>query len=200
MDKPAPTPRHIEIMDTTLRDGEQTQGVSFTPDEKINIAQALLKKLNVDRVEIASAGVSMGEKSAVTSIHEWAAEQGFLDRVEVLGFVDHNRSVDWIHETGGRKINLLAKGSEKHCRTQLHKTLAEHVADIYRTVDYALEKGFKVNMYLEDWSNGYRDNPEYVYGLMDAMANRGISRFLLPDTLGVMSPDEVYSCISDMVA
>jgi len=192
-------PRHIELMDTTLRDGEQTQGVSFTPDEKINIAQALLNKLNVDRIEIASAGVSAGEKSAVTSIHHWAAEQGSLDRVEVLGFVDHNRSVDWIYETGGRKINLLAKGSEKHCRTQLNKTLSGHVDDIYKTIDYALARGFKVNMYLEDWSNGHKDNPEYVYGLMDAMLNRGITRFLLPDTLGVMSPDEVYASVNDMV-
>ena len=47
-------------MDTTLRDGEQTQGVSFTPDEKVNIAKALLQKLGVDRIEVASAKVSAG--------------------------------------------------------------------------------------------------------------------------------------------
>ena len=141
------TPRHIELMDTTLRDGEQTQGVSFPPDEKINSAQALLKKLNVDRVEIASAGVSRGEMHAVSTIHGWAADQGYLDRVEVLGFVDHNRSVDWIAETGGRKINLLTKGSEKHCHTQLKKTLAQHIIDVHKTVDYAHDKGMTVNMY-----------------------------------------------------
>lgn len=191
--------RHIELMDTTLRDGEQTQGVSFTPDEKVNIAQALLKKLNVDRIEVASAKVSQGERQAVTTINRWAAEQGFLDRVEVLGFVDFNRSVDWIVDTGGRVLNLLTKGSEKHCRTQLKKTLAQHVTDIHKTLDYAHGKGLKINMYLEDWSNGYRDNPDYVYGLMDAMKDRGISHFLLPDTLGVMGPDEVYDSVSDMI-
>ena len=56
-------------MDTTLRDGEQTQGVSFSPDEKVNIARALLQSLKVDRIEIASAGVSYGEKAAVNQIH-----------------------------------------------------------------------------------------------------------------------------------
>ena len=72
--------RRIQLMDTTLRDGEQTQGVSFSPDEKVNIARALLQSLKVDRIEIASAGVSHGEKAAVTQIHAWATEHGFLDK------------------------------------------------------------------------------------------------------------------------
>ena len=52
--------RTIQLMDTTLRDGEQTQGVSFTPTEKITIAKALLQSLRIDRIEIASARVSEG--------------------------------------------------------------------------------------------------------------------------------------------
>ena len=51
---------HVLILDTTLRDGEQTQGVTFTPAEKSNIAKAFLQKLRVDRLEIASARVSEG--------------------------------------------------------------------------------------------------------------------------------------------
>jgi len=194
------TGRHIQLMDTTLRDGEQTQGVSFTPEEKVNIAKALLEKLGVDRIEVASAKVSEGEKAAVTTIHEWAATEGFLDRVEVLGFVDYQRSVDWIIDTGGHTMNLLTKGSENHCRLQLNKSLSEHVADIRKTVAYALDKGLRVNMYLEDWSNGYQHSPEYVFGMMDALKDTGISHFLLPDTLGVMSPDEVFASLSDMVS
>ncbi|MDE6258466.1 MAG: 2-isopropylmalate synthase, partial [Muribaculaceae bacterium] len=74
--------REIEIMDTTLRDGEQTSGVSFVPHEKLIIARALLKDLNVDRIEVASARVSKGEKEAVSRICRWASAAGCLDRVE----------------------------------------------------------------------------------------------------------------------
>lgn len=193
-------PRHIQLMDTTLRDGEQTQGVSFSPAEKVNIAQALLKSLRVDRIEVASACVSAGEKEAVTSINEWAEQFGLGSRVEVLGFVDHQRSVDWIVETGGKVINLLTKGSEKHCRAQLRSTLEQHLANIRKTVDYALSRGLRINVYLEDWSNGYKDSPDYVFKLMDGIRDIGITHYMLPDTLGVLSPDEVFDAFADMIA
>ncbi|WP_394754866.1 alpha-isopropylmalate synthase regulatory domain-containing protein [Crenothrix sp.] len=191
-------PRKIQLMDTTLRDGEQTQGVSFTPTEKVSIAKALLQSLRVDRIEVASARVSEGEKEAVTNINSWAKQAGFGGCVEVLGFVDHTKSVDWILATGGSVINLLTKGSEKHCREQLGKTLAQHTDDIIRTVNYALQKNLKVNVYLEDWSNGYQNSPDYVYALMDSLQHTGISHFMLPDTLGVLSPEEVFNSLDDM--
>jgi len=183
--------RHISLLDTTLRDGEQTQGVSFSINEKMNIARALLQSLKVDRIEVASACVSDGEKLAVSQITEWASSVDMVDRVEVLGFVDHKRSVDWIASAGGKVINLLAKGSEKHCREQLGKTLEEHMSDIEKTVSYAIEQGLRVNMYLEDWSNGYANSRDYVTGLIEGTKGFGIDHYLLPDTLGLMSPDEV---------
>ncbi len=189
---------YIQLMDTTLRDGEQTQGVSYSPDEKVNIAKALLQSLKVDRIEVASARVSEGEKHAVSQINQWANTEGFERRVEVLGFVDHSRSVDWIIETGGQVINLLTKGSEKHCREQLKKTLEQHLADVIQTVEYALSKNITVNIYLEDWSNGYKDSRDYVFAFMDRLQKIGITHFMLPDTLGVMSPDEVFESLTVM--
>lgn len=191
--------RTITLMDTTLRDGEQTQGVSFAPTEKLSMAQALLGRLKVDRIEVASAGVSQGEQQAVAQINAWAAKNGNLDKIEVLGFVDHTRSVDWIVGAGGKVINLLAKGSEKHCLTQLRQQPEQHIERIKQTITYAHEKGLSVNVYFEDWSNGYKDNPEYVYNLTDALKDCGINHFMLPDTLGVMAPKEVYNSILDMV-
>ncbi|RBW43792.1 2-isopropylmalate synthase [Psychromonas sp. B3M02] len=189
----------VQLMDTTLRDGEQTQAVSFSPAEKVSLAKALLQRLKIDRIEVASARVSEGEKVAVAQLNKWATKEGLVDRIEVLGFVDHTLSVDWITDTGGKVLNLLAKGSLKHCSEQLKKSLDEHITDVKQTIDYALSKGLKVNIYLEDWSNGYKDSPEYVYEMLEKLSDAGITHFMLPDTLGVMSPDEVFASLSDMV-
>ena len=159
----------VEIMDSTLRDGEQTNGVSFLPHEKLVMARKLLSDVNVDRIEVASARVSEGEREAVTKICAYAQKNNLLERVEVLGFVDGGQSIDWIAECGGRVVNLLAKGSLKHCVHQLHKTPEEHISDIKKELAYAASKGISVNLYLEDWSNGMKDSPEYVYQLMDAL-------------------------------
>ena len=194
---------YVEIMDSTLRDGEQTNGVSFLPHEKLMIARMLLHEVNVDRIEVASARVSEGEKEAVRMICRFADQIGKLDRVEVLGFVDGHQSVDWITDCGGKVINLLAKGSLKHCTHQLHKTPEEHIVDIKETVQYANEKGLSVNLYLEDWSNGMKDSPAYVYQLMDELvkvqsSKFKVQRFMLPDTLGVMNPLQVIEYFRKM--
>ena len=188
----------IEIMDTTLRDGEQTSGVSFVPHEKLMIARLLLEDLKVDRVEVASARVSEGEFGAVKMICDWAARRNLLPKVEVLGFVDGGVSVDWIHGAGCRVINLLTKGSEKHCKYQLKKTLDEHLEDIRSVVSYAHEHDMDVNVYLEDWSNGIKDSPDYVFGLIDGLKNTGIRRFMLPDTLGILNPLQVIEYMRKM--
>lgn len=189
----------IEIMDSTLRDGEQTSGVSFLPHEKLIIARKLLRDVNVDRIEVSSARVSEGEKSAVSMICRYADSIGMIDRVEVLGFVDGHLSIDWIRGCGGKVINLLVKGSKKHCTHQLHKTPEEHLEDIKKVLAYAEESAVDVNLYLEDWSNGMKDSPDYVYMLMDELKDCRIKRFMLPDTLGIMNPLQVIEYFRKMV-
>jgi D-citramalate synthase len=186
-------------MDTTLRDGEQTSGVSYTATEKLNIARMLLEEVKVDRVEIASARISEGELEGATKIIRWARDNGFLDRIEILGFVDDNRSLEWIARAGGRVINLLCKGSLKHVQGQLRKTPEEHVRDIRQTLANAKKAGIKVNVYFEDWSNGMRHSPEYVNFLMDSLKDEPIERFMLPDTLGILNPDETFRFVKEVV-
>ena len=119
-------PRHIEIMDTTLRDGEQTSGVSFSSSEKLTIAQLLLTEVKVDRIEIASARVSEGEFKAVKKITEWANANGYIDKIEVLTFVDGDTSINWMIESGAKVMKLLTKGSLNHLKHQLKKTPEQH--------------------------------------------------------------------------
>ena len=192
-------PPFIEIMDSTLRDGEQTNGVSFLPHEKLMIAKMLLNDINVDRIEVASARVSDGEKDAVKMICQYAKRIGKLQNVEVLGFVDGKASIDWIDGCGGKVMNLLAKGSLKHCSGQLQKTLDEHLDDILFSLDYARQKDMEVNLYLEDWSNGMKKSPEYVYGMLDVLTKMDVKRFMLPDTLGVLNPLQVIEYMRKMV-
>ncbi|HWI91750.1 MAG TPA: alpha-isopropylmalate synthase regulatory domain-containing protein [Flavisolibacter sp.] len=192
-------PRYIEIMDTTLRDGEQTSGVSFSASEKLTIAQLLLTEVKVDRIEVASARVSEGEFEAVKRITEWASENGFIDKVEVLTFVDGNTSVDWMLKAGAKMMNLLTKGSLNHLTHQLKKTPQQHFDDVAAVIALANKNGLQCNVYLEDWSNGMRNSKEYVLEYLDFLQDQPIKRVLLPDTLGVLIPSEVYSFISELI-
>lgn len=189
----------IEIMDTTLRDGEQTSGVSFAAHEKLSIAQVLLGEMRVDRLEVASARVSEGEFEAVRRMAKWAERTGHLEQLEVLGFVDGDVSVQWIEAAGCRVINLLCKGSYKHVTAQLHKSPSEHIADIRFVIHQAQSRGMKVNLYLEDWSNGIQASPDYVFQMMDALKDEAVERFMLPDTLGILNPSNTYQYCKEMI-
>ena len=191
--------RYIEIMDTTLRDGEQTSGVSFSPSEKLTIARLLLTEVKVDRIEIASARVSEGEMSAVKSITKWAKANELLDRVEVLTFVDGDMSIQWVQKAGAKVMNLLTKGSLNHLTHQLKKRPDEHFSEVGTVISKAVKKGIDCNVYLEDWSNGMRNSKEYVFEYLDFLTTQPVKRIMLPDTLGVLTPHEVEDFITKIV-
>jgi len=189
----------IEVMDTTLRDGEQTTGVSFNEGEKLAMARMLIEEVKVDRIEVASARVSDGEFAAVKRIAQWARKHDCIERIEVLGFVDGDISLKWIKDAGAKVINLLTKGSLKHVQSQLRKTPEEHMADVAKVVAKAEEMDITVNIYLEDWSNGMLTSPDYVYYIVGEMMKMNVKRIMLPDTLGVLNPDQTFEFCSDMV-
>ncbi len=186
-------------MDTTLRDGEQTSGVSFSASEKLTLAKLLLEELKVNRLEIASARVSEGEFQAVKNILEWASESGYKDRVEVLTFVDRGESLKWMQKAKANVQNLLTKGSLNHLTHQLHKKPKEHFDDIAQILEKAKNIGIETNVYLEDWSNGMRNSREYVFEFLDFLSEQPIKRILLPDTLGVLTPREVYGFMASII-
>ncbi len=186
-------------MDTTLRDGEQTSGVSFSSVEKLTIAKLLLTELKVDRIEIASARVSEGEFDAVKKITRWAKANGLLGRVEVLTFVDGNVSVDWMIKAGAKVMNLLTKGSLNHLTHQLKKKPEQHFAEIAEVIKLARKKGIDTNVYLEDWSNGMRNSKDYVFQYLDFLSTQPVKRIMLPDTLGILTPFESFEFVSEIV-
>ncbi len=190
--------KRIEIMDTTLRDGEQTSGVSFSASEKLTIAKLLLEELKVDRIEIASARVSEGEFQAVKDVTFWAKEHDYLDTIEVLTFVDNGVSIDWMIEAGATVQNLLTKGSLNHLTHQLKKTPDQHFKEIKNTILLAQENGIETNVYLEDWSNGMRNSKDYVFEFLEFLSTQSVKRIMLPDTLGVVTPKESFDFVKEI--
>jgi len=189
----------IQVMDTTLRDGEQMQGVSFSLEEKLSIARILLEEVKVDRIEVASARVGKKETESVKAIAEWASSQKMLERISVLGFVDFDKSVDWIEKSGVKRMNLLTKGSLRHLEKQLGKTPKQHIEDIEKTTGYAKKKGIKASIFLEDWSSGMRESKEYVMEFVSVLEKMPIERIFLTDTLGILRPEETSSFVKEMV-
>ena len=129
----------------------------------------------------------------------WAERTGNLHKLEVLGFVDGDASLNWIESAGCRVVNLLCKGSYKHVTEQLRKLPEQHIADIRSVVSLATERGIEVNIYLEDWSNGIKNSPDYVFQLIDALKDLPIRRFMLPDTLGILNPGNTYEFCKQML-
>ncbi len=187
-------------MDTTLRDGEQTSGVSFTAPEKLTLARLLLEELRVDRIEVASARVSEGEFESVRQIADWAKDAGMLPKVEVLSFVDGGASLEWIRRSGARTQNLLSKGSLNHLTHQLRKSPEAHFGEVAAVLQEARELGIRSNIYLEDWSNGMRNSREYVFDFLDFLREQPLDRVLLPDTLGILTPRETGTFIREIIS
>ena len=190
----------IEILDTTLRDGEQTPGVSFSPSEKLDIARMLLSRLHVDRLELASARVSEGEEAAVREIIRWAEPHGFLEQLEILGFIDGGKSLAWIESVGGKVVNLVAKGSVEHCRVQLRKSPKKHLEDVMKEIHRANEVGMQVNLYLEAWSEGMKEDYPFICELIRGAMEFPVRRVMLADTLGLLSPEDMGRYCQWMVA
>jgi D-citramalate synthase len=195
-----PDEQRIQVMDTTLRDGEQTPDIAYTPQEKLQLARLLLSEVKVDRIEIAQVKVSEGEASAARRITNWARKQGWIERVEILGLADGTASVDWIASARGKVLNLLTKGSEAHCRGQLGVTPKTHRERVANTIAYARRRRMKVNAYLEDWSSGVRQSYDYVFAMVQCLREAGVERVYLADTLGIFSPHQTQRYVELMTS
>ena len=190
--------RFIEIMDTTLRDGEQTSGVSYSPKEKLTIAKLLIEELNIDRIEVASARVSDGELDSVKQITNWANKNNKIKKIEVLTFLDKGESINWLLKSGCVVQNLLTKGSLNHLKHQLKKTPSDHFKDVEEIIQTAEKNSIETNVYLEDWSNGMKNSREFVMDFLNFLYSQKIKRILLPDTLGILTHYETFEFLSEI--
>jgi D-citramalate synthase len=102
-------------------------------------------------------------------------------------------------EAGAQVQNLLTKGSMNHLKHQLKKTPEQHFKNISTSIKEAEKEGFKTNIYLEDWSNGMQNSEDYVLEYLDFLATQPIERVLLPDTLGVLTPEKTAEYLNKII-
>ena len=177
----------ILFLDTTLRDGEQTPGVTLTIDDKLQIAKAL-DNIGVDIIEAGSACTSEGEREAIKAI----ANEGLS--AEISSFARIMKSdVDLALDCGVDSVFLVAPTSDLHIKWKLKSTREKILASVSELIHYIKDQGVKVDLCCED---GSRTSAEFLLKVMKTATDAGADRFTVADTVGVLIPDDTYSLFS----
>ena len=172
------TPKKIRVLDSTLREGEQHPGVSFTNKQRIQIAW-MLDYFGVDQIEISPV-VSRDHEDATRTIIKQGLQADIVSHGRALkGDVDISRRCDasWVAAYLGV--------SDVHLEEKLRITKEEAICRAVETVEYAKAHGLKIRFTVED---GSRAEPRFLLDLCRAIEEAGVDRISLPDTVGIMRP------------
>ncbi|KXB05684.1 citramalate synthase [candidate division MSBL1 archaeon SCGC-AAA382A13] len=178
----------ISIMDTTLRDGEQTPGVALTPDEKLEIAKKL-DGLKVDMIEAGSAIVSAGEREGIKKITRENLQSEILSYVRTL-----KSDIDSALECDVDAVHLVFPSSDLHIEKRLEKSKEEIKEMAIETARYALDHGLTVELSAEDAT---RAEKEFLKETFQAGIEEGVQRVCICDTVGMMMPEQIYELFSE---
>ena len=179
----------IRILDTTLRDGEQTPGVSLTPEEKLLIAKKL-DEAGVDIIEAGFAAASEGEMKAIRLI----AREGL--RAEVCSFARGvKKDIDAALKSEVDSIFLVIPASEVHITKKLRKTREEVLKITEECVEYAKDHGLIVEFGPEDAT---RSDRSFLKEMIKVSLSAGADRVTPPDTVGILTPEKTYEFFLDL--
>jgi homocitrate synthase NifV len=173
----------LGVNDSTLRDGEQAPGVSFTLDEKVAIALAL-EQCGVDEIEAGTPAMGDCEIEALTAIGQTVRDSAVIAWCRMS-----ETDVDATLRTGLKRASLSVPMSERQMRAKGYQGPRDVLARIARVVRYALDRGLTVAVGGEDSS---RADPDFVPRVIEAVQRAGAHRFRFADTLGVLDPFETY--------
>ncbi len=181
---------NVRIFDTTLRDGEQTPGVSLSPEKKLDIAKKL-DELGVDAIEAGFPVISEGELHAVKMI----TAQG-LD-TEICGLARANKKdIDAAIDAGLDYIHTFIATSDIHLEHKLHMSRDECLSKAVQAVEYGKSHGLQVEFSAEDATRTDRGFLKKVFG---EVAKAGADRVDIPDTVGYSTPDYIAKITKDTV-
>ncbi len=180
----------VRIFDTTLRDGEQTPGVSLSPDQKLSIAKKL-DDLGVDVIEAGFPIISAGELKAVKMI----MSEGL--RSEICGLARASKGdIDAAIDGGLEYIHAFIATSDIHLDYKLHMGRNECVERAVEAVEYAKSHGLEVEFSAEDAT---RTDREFLKRIFTAVAGAGADRIDIPDTVGYSTPQYIAQITRDAV-
>jgi D-citramalate synthase len=184
--------KKITILDTTLRDGEQTPGIAFNPEEKLEVARAL-DELGVDIIEAGAAIVSEGERKAIKLI-----SRAKLD-AEICCFVRSiPKDIAAALDCDVDSVHLVVPTSDIHLKYKLKKTRDQLEKMAYAAAQYALDHGLVVEFSAEDAS---RTDLTFLLKFLRGAVELGVQRICLCDTVGVLTPEgskKLYSATTGL--
>jgi len=182
-------PRRVRILDTTLRDGEQTPNVALSIDDKIKIAQAL-DEIGVDIIEAGFPITSEWEKKAVSQI----AKLGL--NADVLGLSRSNKAdIDAVLDCDTKSIHLFIATSDIHLKNKLKITRDEAIEKAVWSIEYAKSHGLVVEFSPEDAT---RSDRAFLKRFIQAAQEAKADRIDIPDTVGVMIPQAMSDLIAEL--
>ncbi|MEM4389584.1 MAG: 2-isopropylmalate synthase [Candidatus Micrarchaeia archaeon] len=186
--------RRVRILDTTLRDGEQTPGLSLTPEKKLLIARKL-DELGVDVIEAGSAVASAGERYAIKLI----ATEGL--NAQIASFCRGlTGDIDAALECDVDAVSIVIPTSDLHITKKLRSTREKVLEMSNAAVEYAKRHGLVVEILAED---GSRTEIDYLRRVFGEGIARGADRVCVCDTVGVLNPErtrEVFGALAGLQA
>jgi 2-isopropylmalate synthase len=183
------TGEKVRIFDTTLRDGEQTPGVSITPEQKVQIA-IKLDKLGIDTIEAGFPIVSNGEMQAIKRINK----EGL--NAEICGLARTiNSDIDSALRCDLKYIHTFIATSDIHLKYKLKMTRDQVLEKAVSAVEYAKKHGMHVEFSAEDAT---RSDRFFLFNVFKAVANAGADRVDLPDTVGYATPQYITELVKEV--
>jgi homocitrate synthase NifV len=180
----------IKIVDTTLRDGEQTAGVVFSNPEKIRIAK-MLDDVGVDQIEAGIPVMGGHEKEAITEICKLGL------RASIMGW---NRAVikdiEASLECGVDAVAISISTSDIHIEHKLRSTRSKVLADMVRAVEFAKQQGVYISANAEDAS---RTDPDFLFEFTQAAKEAGADRVRFCDTVGILDPFTTFELVKKLI-
>ncbi len=194
------TRERLSLFDTTLRDGQQTQGVQFSVAEKVQIAMAL-DALGVDYIEGGWPGANPTDSEFFAAAPKTGAKMTAFGMTKRVGrSADNDDVLAAVLDAGTAAVCLVGKTHEFHVTTALGVTLDENRAAIAETFRHLAAKGRETLFDAEHFFDGYRANPSYALSCLRAALDAGVRWVVLCDTNGGTLPSEVGRVVAEVIA